>query len=112
MLLALSALEPLPTLLPTLLFPGLLPTLCRKSPGNMNPPPLFQADFPTSLETPRLRLAWEREPRRRGEFSCVLLKRKKAESEAQRGKPKGTLESESRIAMLLLVQRPPRHAEL
>ena len=30
---------------------------------------------------------------------CVLLKRKKAESEAQRGKPKGTLESESRNAI-------------
>ena len=31
-----------------------------------------------------------------GLLVCVLLKRKKAESEAQRGKPKGTLESESR----------------
>ena len=31
---------------------------------------------------------------------CVLLKRKKAESEAQRGKPKGTLESESRNAIV------------
>ena len=41
-----------------------------------------------------------------------INKREEAESEAQRGKPKGTLESESRIAMLLLVQRPPRHAEL
>ena len=30
----------------------------------------------------------------------VLLKRKKAESEAQRGKPKGTLESESRNAIV------------
>ena len=31
---------------------------------------------------------------------CVLLKRKKAKSEAQRGKPKGTLESEIRTARL------------
>ena len=31
---------------------------------------------------------------------CVLLKRKKAESEAQRGKPKGMLESESRNAIV------------
>ena len=30
----------------------------------------------------------------------VLLKRKKAESEAQRGKPEGTLESESRNAIV------------
>jgi len=35
-----------------------------------------------------------------------------AVGEAQRGKPKGTLESEIRIAMLLLGQRPPRHAGL
>ena len=41
-----------------------------------------------------------------------ITKREKAESEAQRGKPKGTLESEIRIAMLLLGQRPPRHAGL
>ena len=34
--------------------------------------------------------------------------RLKAKSEVQRGKPKGTLESEVRIAMLLLEQRPPR----
>ena len=33
-------------------------------------------------------------------FPTVLLKRKKAESEAQRGKPKGTLESESRNAIV------------
>ena len=48
------------------------------------------------------------------EVPTVLLyeQRFKAESEAQRGKPKGTLESEIRIAMLLLGQRPPRHAEL
>ena len=31
---------------------------------------------------------------------CVLPKTKKAESEAQRGKPKGTLESESRNAIV------------
>ena len=31
---------------------------------------------------------------------CVLLKRTKAESEAQRGKPKGALESESRNAIV------------
>ena len=31
---------------------------------------------------------------------CVMLKRTKAESEAQRGKPKGTLESESRNAIV------------
>ena len=42
----------------------------------------------------------------------LYSQRFKAESEAQRGKPKGTLESEIRIAMLLLGQRPPRHAEL
>ena len=29
--------------------------------------------------------------------ACVLLKRKKAESEAQRGRPKGTLESGVRV---------------
>ena len=33
----------------------------------------------------------------------------KAESEAQRGKPKGTPESEIRMAILLLGQRPPRY---
>ena len=33
-------------------------------------------------------------------LSSVLLKRKKAEIEAQRGKPKGKLESESRNAIL------------
>ena len=32
--------------------------------------------------------------------ACVLLKREKAESEAQRGKPKGTLESEGRNAIV------------
>ena len=37
---------------------------------------------------------------REGRDVCVLLKRKKAESEAQRGKPKGTLESESRNAIV------------
>ena len=42
----------------------------------------------------------------------LYYQRFKAESEAQRGKPKGTLESEIRIAMLLLGQRPPRHAGL
>ena len=31
---------------------------------------------------------------------CVLLKRTKAESEAQRGEPKGALESESRNAIV------------
>ena len=36
---------------------------------------------------------------------CVLLKRKKAESEAQRGKPKGTIESQIRIAISVLEQR-------
>ena len=41
--------------------------------------------------------------------ACVYYEREKAESEAQRGKPKGTLESEIRIAMLLLGQRPPRY---
>ena len=48
------------------------------------------------------------------EVPTVLMyeQRFKAESEAQRGKPKGTLESEIRIAMLLLGQRPPRHAGL
>ena len=45
-------------------------------------------------------------------YGLFITKREKAESEAQRDKPKGTLESEIRIAMLLLVQRPPRHAEL
>ena len=40
-----------------------------------------------------------------GALVC-LTKREKSESEAQRGKPKGTLESEIRIAMLLLGQRP------
>ena len=40
----------------------------------------------------------------------LYYQRFKAESEAQRGKPKGTLESEIRIAMLLLGQRPPRYA--
>ena len=44
--------------------------------------------------------------------SVLSYQRFKAESEAQRGKPKGTLESEIRIAMLLLGQRPPRHAWL
>ena len=44
--------------------------------------------------------------------SVLSYQRFKAESEAQRGKPKGTLESEIRIAMLLLGQRPPRHAGL
>ena len=37
--------------------------------------------------------------------------REKVESEAQRGKPKGTLESEIRIAMMLLEQRRPRWGE-
>ena len=37
----------------------------------------------------------------------MYYEREKAKSEAQRGKPKGTLESEIRIAMLLLGQRPP-----
>ena len=41
----------------------------------------------------------------------LYYRRFKAESEAQRGKPKGALESEIRIAMLLLEQRPPRPAE-
>ena len=36
----------------------------------------------------------------RGNDGCVLLKRTKAESEAQRGKPKGALESESRNAIV------------
>ena len=40
----------------------------------------------------------------------MYYERYKAESEAQSGKPKGTLESEIRIAMLLLGQRPPRYA--
>ena len=45
---------------------------------------------------------------------CIALfwfttKREKAESEAQRGKPKGTLESEMRSAISLLGQRPPRY---
>ena len=44
--------------------------------------------------------------------SVLYYQRFKAGSEAQRGKPKGTLESEIRIAMLLLGQRPPRHAGL
>ena len=40
-----------------------------------------------------------------------ITKTEKAESEAQRGKPKGTLESEIRSAIsLLLGQRPPRLA--
>ena len=37
-----------------------------------------------------------------------ITKREKAESEAQRGKPKGMLESEMRSAISLLGQRPPR----
>ena len=36
-----------------------------------------------------------------------MLNGQKEKSEAQRGKPKGTLESEIRIAMLLLEQHPP-----
>ena len=40
---------------------------------------------------------------------CVLLKRKKAESEAQRGKPTGTLESESRNAIVPSVQKPHKN---
>ena len=42
-------------------------------------------------------------------FRCWLLyyQRFKAESKVQTGKPKGALESEIRIAMLLLEQRPP-----
>ena len=44
--------------------------------------------------------------------SVLYYQRFKAGSEAQRGKPKGTLESEICIAMLLLGQRPPRHAWL
>ena len=35
--------------------------------------------------------------------------REKAESEAQRGKPKGPLESEIRSLISLLGQRPPRY---
>ena len=42
----------------------------------------------------------ESEGVRRPECLSVLLKRKKAESEAQRGKPKGTMESESRNAIV------------
>ena len=38
-----------------------------------------------------------------------ITKREKAESEAQRGKPKGTLESDIRSAISLLGQRPPRY---
>ena len=38
-----------------------------------------------------------------------ITKREKAESEAQRDKPKGTLESEIRSAISLLGQRPPRY---
>ena len=41
--------------------------------------------------------------------SVLCYQRFKAGSEAQRGKPKGTLESEIRIAVLLLGQRPPRY---
>ena len=37
---------------------------------------------------------------RQQSFHVCVLKRKKAESEAQRGKPKGTLESESRNAIV------------
>ena len=37
----------------------------------------------------------------------LYYQRFKAESEVQRGKTKGALESEIRIAMLLLEQRPP-----
>ena len=36
----------------------------------------------------------------KGEKGVCITKTKKAESEAQRGKPKGTLESESRNAIL------------
>ena len=46
-----------------------------------------------------------------GRDACVHSQRFKAENEAQRGKAKGTLESEIRIAMLFLEQRPPRMNE-
>ena len=42
----------------------------------------------------------------------VYYEREKAESEAQRGKPKGTLESEIRIAISLLGQRPRRYTDV
>ena len=38
-----------------------------------------------------------------------ITKREKAESEADRGKPKGTLESEIRNAISLWGERPPRY---
>ena len=41
-------------------------------------------------------------------FGVFITKREKAESEAQRGKPEGTLESEIQSAISLLGQRPPR----
>ena len=40
-----------------------------------------------------------------------ITKTEKAESEAQRSKPKGALGSESRNAILLLGERPPRYNE-
>ena len=43
------------------------------------------------------------------EYGVCITKREKAESEAQRGKPKGTLESEIRSAISLIGQRPPRY---
>ena len=40
---------------------------------------------------------------------CVLLNGTKQKSEAQKGKPKGTLESEIRSAISLWGERPPRY---
>ena len=39
----------------------------------------------------------------------MMCEREKAESEAHRGKPKGTLESEIRNAISLWGERPPRY---
>ena len=42
-------------------------------------------------------------------MTLCITKREKAESEAQRGKPKGTLESEIRNAISWWGERPPRY---
>ena len=60
----------------------------RRSPGTLNP---ITAFVPGNLQVLLLSIPLL--------VGCVLLKRNKAESEAQRGKPKGTLESESRNAI-------------
>ena len=62
----------------------------------------------TMVDERERRVGFNENTARRHRRACIT-KRKKAESEAQRGTPKGKLESEIRSAISLLGQRPPRY---